>query len=122
MNTATVPASRPSNLKSVTLLAIALGVAEAGIEHYSAPLHGIAGILGGATSLVMGLLIGLRANTYGSSAVGGLLAGGACAFFGILAAFLLHDQPGIALLGGTIGGSCMGIIGGIIGRAIPRSK
>jgi VIT1/CCC1 family predicted Fe2+/Mn2+ transporter len=122
MNTAAVQTPRPSNLKNVMLLAIALGVAEAGIEHYSEPLHGVAGLLGGATSLLMGLLIGLRANSYGSSAVGGLLAGGACAFFGILAAFLLHDQPGMALLSGTIGGICMGVIGGLLGRGIPRSK
>lgn len=56
--------------------------------------------------------------TLGALAAGGALAGGICAFIGILVSHLLGDVPTSLLLLGTISSVVTGAIGGTVGKLI----
>ena len=56
------------------------------------------------------------APTLGALATGGAVAGGVCAFIGILVSRLLGDVPTSLLLLGTISSVVTGAIGGAIGK------
>jgi hypothetical protein len=82
-----------------------------------------------STFLVGGLLLSAVAGalpatmTRGSLSadlVSGLIAGGACAFIGILVSFLLGDVPGSVLVFGTGGSAVTGLIGSAIIRSFRR--
>lgn len=110
-------------LKIFVVVGIVLGIAEAATEHYWLGMHDLAGQIGAGTSTVLGLVSGyMWASTYPGAAAGGALVGGACAFFGILVAVLIHDQPLLGLLTGTIGGALVGAVGALIGRAVSRRR
>ena len=51
----------------------------------------------------------------GAAAIGGLFAGAACAFLGILESFYLGDVPATLLLLGTASSAVTGAVGGLIG-------
>jgi len=70
-------------------------------------------------SLLAGLLYGRRARAGGTPAshlaLGGLIAGGLCAFIGIAVSHLLGDVPASLLLLGTASSMVTGAIGGWLG-------
>jgi hypothetical protein len=57
-----------------------------------------------------------EAHTAGSLAIAGAVAGGVCAFIGILVSHLLGDVPTSLLLLGTISSVVTGAIGGALGK------
>ena len=75
-------------------------------------------------SLLAGLIYAWLARndapTLGSLATGGALAGGICAFLGILVSRLLGDVPTSLLLLGTISSIVTGAIGGALGKLFAR--
>jgi hypothetical protein len=63
-----------------------------------------------------------RSETRTSSlATGGALAGGICAFLGILVSRLLGDVPTSLLLLGTVSSVVTGAIGGALGKFVVRA-
>ncbi|MDZ4318273.1 MAG: hypothetical protein U1A07_05440 [Phenylobacterium sp.] len=70
-----------------------------------------------AISLVAGLLYGkMAAEAWGPTLIGGLVAGGVCAFLGIGVSVALKDVPAPVLAFGTVGSAVAGLVGGAIGR------
>lgn len=69
-------------------------------------------------SLIAGVIYAMRAGpgSAGSYALGGLVAGGACALFGIVVSFLLGDVTATILALGTLSSAVNGAIGGWVGR------
>jgi hypothetical protein len=59
---------------------------------------------------------GLAAEAWGPNLIGGLVAGGACAFLGIAVSVALKDVPATVLAFGTLGSAMAGLIGGGIGK------
>lgn len=76
-------------------------------------------IVGMLISLVAGVLY-LRAarGGWGDSLIGGLIAGGLCAFLGILVSYLLKDVTVDILWVGTAGSAVAGLVGGAIGKLV----
>ena len=75
-----------------------------------------------AISAVAGLLYARAAGggTVGSDLIGGVVAGGACAFIGILVSHLLGDVPAMVLAFGTASSAVTGAIGAFLGRLVRR--
>ena len=73
-------------------------------------------------SLLAGLIYAWLARagapTLGALATGGALAGGMCAFLGILVSRMLGDVPTSLLLLGTISSVVTGAIGGALGKVL----
>ncbi|WP_430420259.1 hypothetical protein [Phenylobacterium sp.] len=110
-------------LARVTLVATAAQVGMVVAGHFS-PAVAAAFALGGmGISLVAGVFYARLARAgWAMSLVGGVLAGGACAFLGIGASVLLGDVPPSLLAFGTAGSAVAGLIGGAAGKATaPRS-
>lgn len=63
-----------------------------------------------------------NASTLGALASGGALAGGICAFLGILVSRILGDVPTSLLLLGTISSVVTGAIGGALGKLFARKS
>ena len=79
------------------------------------------GLLGVAISLAAGLLYARMARpAAGPGAVGGAIAGGACALLGIVVSFALGDVPAMILVVGTLSSAVTGAIGGAAGAALFR--
>lgn len=92
--------------------------------HYSAAVRDNVFAVGGmGISLLAGLVYArLAAGSWASSLVGGLLAGGVCAFLGIGLSVFLGDVPPSLLAFGTVGSAVAGVIGGTVGRLVtPRA-
>ncbi|WP_397417369.1 hypothetical protein [Phenylobacterium sp.] len=102
----------------ITLLAAAAQVGMVIAGHYSAPIRDNVFALGGmGISLIAGLFYArLSGGGWLNSLLGGLLAGGACAFLGIGASVLMGDAPPTLLAFGTAGSAAAGLIGGVAGR------
>ena len=62
----------------------------------------------------------LAAGGLGRDLIGGAVAGGACAFIGILVSHLLGDVPAQVLAFGTLGSAVTGVIGAVLGRLVRR--
>ncbi|MDB5433643.1 MAG: hypothetical protein JWP35_4759 [Caulobacter sp.] len=76
---------------------------------------------GMAISLIAGLLYARAAGSgWGDSLLGAAIAGGACALIGIAVSVLLKDVPVMILIVGTLSSVVTGVIGGAIGKVIPR--
>lgn len=75
---------------------------------------------GGMTlSLIAGVIYArMSGGGWSDVMVGGLVAGGACAFVGIGVSYLLGDVPGTLLLLGTAASAAAGAVGGVIGRLV----
>jgi hypothetical protein len=69
-------------------------------------------------SLVAGLVYAVvaRGGPTSSLAIGGLVAGAACALIGIFVSYMLKDVPVSLLALGTISSAVTGAIGGAIGK------
>jgi hypothetical protein len=72
-------------------------------------ISGLAGVLAALSS---------RPASLGSAAGRGAVAGGVCAFVGILVSHLLGDVPVEVLGFGTAGSAIAGAIGGLIGKVL----
>ena len=111
-------------LARTTLVAAAAQVAMVVAGHYSAPVRDLFAFGGLTISLLAGLAYArMAAGGWAPSLIGGVLAGGACAFLGIGASVLLRDTPPSLLAFGTAGSAVTGLIGGAVGRLLaPRSS
>lgn len=100
-----------------TLIGTVLQVGMVVAGHYVPALKGLFAPGGMLISALAGWLFGrLSGAPRGVSAVGGLFAGAACAFLGILESFYLGDVPASLLLLGTASSAVTGLVGGLIGR------
>jgi len=76
---------------------------------------------GMAISALAGALaaLGSRPASLGSAAASGVVAGGVCAFVGILVSYFLGDvQQATVLAYGTAGSAVTGAIGGVVGKVL----
>jgi hypothetical protein len=102
-----------------TVLQVAMVVA----GHSNKSIAGLFAVGGMGFSLVAGLAYAMwaRGEPTSSLAVGGLIAGAACAFIGIFVSYMLGDVPVTLLLLGTVSSAVTGALGGWIGKFIfPR--
>jgi hypothetical protein len=81
-------------------------------EMFAAGGMGISGLAGALAAL------GSRPASLGSAAGKGAVAGGICAFVGILVSHLLGDVPAAVLGFGTAGSAVTGAIGGLVGKVM----
>jgi hypothetical protein len=80
---------------------------------------------GGMTiSLLAGVAYSVMARpaTASSALLGGLLAGGLCAFIGIVVSYLLGDVTAMILVMGTASSAVTGAIGGWLGKLFAGKK
>ena len=103
-----------------TLLGTGLQLLMVVVGHYSPAVKemfaaggmGISGLVGALAALAS------RPASLGSAAGKGAVAGGVCAFVGILVSHLLGDVPAAVLGFGTAGSAFAGAVGGIIGKVL----
>lgn len=98
-----------------TVLQLAMVIA----GHFVPAIAGLFAAGGMLISLVAGVLYtrGARGG-WGDSLIGGLIAGGLCAFLGILVSYLLKDVTVDILWMGTLGSAVAGLVGGAIGKLL----
>jgi len=103
-----------------TLIGTALQLLMVAVGHYSPAVQGIFAAGGMGISGLAGVLaaLGSRPASLGSAAAKGALAGGICAFVGILVSHLLGDVPAAVLGFGTAGSAVTGAIGGLVGKVL----
>jgi hypothetical protein len=101
-----------------TLLQLAMVVA----GHYTPTIANQFAGGGMTISHVAGLLYSLWSNpgSAGAAAGGGVVAGAVSAFLGILVSYLLGDVPPSVLGFGTAGSAVAGAVGGMLGKTIVR--
>ena len=76
-------------------------------------------IIGMLVSLVAGVLyVRAARGGWGDSIIGGVIAGGVCAFLGILVSYLLKDVTIDILWMGTAGSAVAGLVGGALGKLV----
>lgn len=101
-----------------TLVGSAAQIAMAVSGHVVPAIKELFMVGGLGISLIAGLVYAARAaSSWGSSALGGAIAGGLCALIGIALSVGLHDVPASLLALGTVGSAVTGLLGGLIGRA-----
>jgi hypothetical protein len=107
-------------LVEATLVGTVLQVAMVVAGHYNAGVATLFAPMGMTISLLAGLMYALRARpgSKANGALGGAVAGGVCAFLGILVSFLLGDVPAAVLGFGTLSSVVTGAIGGLVGQVI----
>ena len=102
-----------------TILQVAMVV----LGHSNTSIATLFAVGGMGISLIAGLIYAW--NNGGGSAssitIGGVIAGGLCAFIGILVSHLLGDVPASLLLLGTVSSMVTGAIGAWLGRFLTRS-
>jgi hypothetical protein len=110
-------------LKLATLLGIVLQVAMVVVGHSNPSVKNLFAVGGMGFSLIAGVIYGVKAGggTFGSLALGGAVAGGICAFVGILVSHLLGDVPPSLLLLGTVSSVVTGAIGGAVAKFAARA-
>ena len=88
--------------------------------HYSPGVAQFFPAGGMAISAVAGALaaLGSRPASLGSAAGSGAVAGGVCAFVGILVSYFLGDVPAAVLGFGTVSSAVTGAIGGLVGKVL----
>ena len=87
--------------------------------HFAPAIAAQFAIVGMLISLVAGVLYARAAKGgWGDSLIGGLIAGGVCAFIGILVSYLLKDVTVDILWMGTAGSAVAGLVGGAIGKLL----
>ena len=108
------------SLLGPTLLGTGLQLAMVLAGHYSPGVAQFFPAGGMAISAVAGALaaLGRRPASLGSAAGSGAVAGGVCAFAGILVSYLLGDVPAAVLGFGTASSAVTGAIGGLIGKVL----
>lgn len=99
----------------VALIATVFQVAMVVTGHYVPAVASRFGLLGTLISLVAGVAFArTRVMSPGVGLAGGALAGGACAFLGILVSLLLGDVEAAVLLFGTLASGTAGGLGGAL--------
>ncbi len=93
------------------------------LGHSNTSIASLFAVGGMGISLVAGLLYAWRSRSGPASrvALGGLIAGGACAFLGILVSYVLGDVPASLLLLGTLSSIVTGAIGAWLGQFLART-
>lgn len=93
------------------------------LGHSNKSIASLFAVGGMGFSLIAGLLYAWnsRGAPASSLAVGGLIAGGVCAFIGILVSYFLRDVPASLLLLGTISSMVTGALGGWLGKFLSRA-
>jgi hypothetical protein len=111
-----------SNLIRATLTGTVLQVAMVVAGHYVPVIAQDWFAIGGTgISLLAGLIYATGARgTMGAGALGGAIAGGLCAFIGIVVSVVLGDVPAMTLAIGTAASALGGGLGGLIGSVIAR--
>lgn len=109
------------NSRAVAIAATAGTILQVGmvvLGHTNPSIKALFAVGGMGLSLLAGLIYALnaRGSSVGSLAIGGAIAGGVCAFIGILVSHLLGDVPPSLLLLGTVSSIVTGAIGGAIGK------
>jgi hypothetical protein len=106
-----------------TIIGTILQVAMVVVGHSNETVKGLFAVGGMGFSLVAGIIytITAGAGTAGSLALGGAVAGGVCAFIGILVSHLLGDVPASLLALGTLSSVVTGALGGWLGKFFVRS-
>jgi hypothetical protein len=106
-----------------TFLGTVLQVALVVLGHSNKSIANLFAVGGMGISLLAGALYTwiARGGSTGTLGLGGLIAGGACAFIGILVSYLLGDVPGTLLLLGTVSSLVTGALGGWLGRFLGRA-
>ena len=98
-----------------TVLQLAMVVA----GHFVPAIANLFAVGGMLISLVAGLLYARAARSaWGDSLIGGFLAGGICAFLGILVSYVLKDVTVDILWMGTLGSAVAGVVGGAVGKLV----
>lgn len=98
-----------------TVLQLAMVIA----GHFVPAVASLFAIVGMLISLIAGVLyVRAARGGWGDSVIGGLIAGGLCAFLGILVSYLLKDVPVDILWMGTAGSAVAGLVGGAIGKLL----
>jgi hypothetical protein len=98
-----------------TVLQLAMVVA----GHFVPAIANLFAVGGMLISLIAGVLYARAAKgAWGDSLIGGFLAGGICAFLGILVSFLLKDVTVDILWMGTLGSAIAGVVGGAVGKLV----
>jgi|SRR5581483_11855497 len=100
-----------------TVLQVAMVVA----GHSNKSIANLFAVGGMGFSLLAGIAYAVfaRSGTPSSFAIGGLIAGAACALIGIFVSYMLGDVPVTLLALGTISSAVTGAIGGWIARFVP---
>ena len=108
------------SLLGPTLLGTGLQLAMVLAGHYSPGVAQFFPAGGRAISAVAGALaaLGRRPASLGSAAGSGAVAGGVCAFVGILVSYFLGDVPAAVLGFGTASSAVTGAIGGLVGKVL----
>jgi hypothetical protein len=103
-----------------TLIGTGLQLLMVVVGHYSPAVQQMFAAGGMGISGLAGVLaaLGSRPASLGSAAGKGAVAGGVCAFLGILVSHLLGDVPAAVLGFGTAGSAVTGAIGGLVGKVM----
>lgn len=111
---------RRSALVFATAVGTALQLAMVLAGHWVVAVADFFGLLGVAISLAAGWLYAARVPGLGAGAAagGGAVAGGVCAFLGIVVSWLLGDVTATILAFGTASSAVTGALGGLAGRAL----
>ena len=113
----------PDSTRSVvtpTLIGTGLQLLMVIAGHFSPAVAELFAAGGMGISGLAGVLAGLagRPASLGSAAGRGAVAGGVCAFVGILVSYLLGDVPAGVLGFGTAGSAFTGALGGLVGKVL----
>jgi hypothetical protein len=106
-------------LINATVVGTGLQLIMVGVGHFVPAVAALFAPVGILISLVGGLLYARAAKgSWGDSTLGGLIAGGVCAFLGIAVSWLLGDVTPFILFAGTFSSAVGGLIGGAIGKLL----
>jgi hypothetical protein len=107
-------------VRNATFVGTALQLLMVAAGHYSPAVARMFPAGGMSISALAGVMaaLGSRPASLGSAAGRGALAGGACAFVGILVSYLLGDVPAAVLGFGTASSAVTGAVGGMVGKLL----
>jgi len=110
-------------LAVATIVGAMLQVTMVVLGHSNTSIASLFAVGGMGISLVAGLLYAWRSRGGSAArvALGGLIAGGACAFLGILVSYVLGDVPPSLLLLGILSSIVTGAIGAWLGKFLART-
>jgi len=105
-------------LVTASIIGTILQIAMVVIGHFEIDVAALFGPIGCAISLIAGLLALARGPSMSLSValVSGAIAGGVCAFIGIIVSFALGDVAAPIIAIGTLSSAVTGAVGGAIGR------
>jgi len=108
------------SVRTGTLIGTALQLLMVTAGHYSHAIAQLFAAGGMGISALTGVVAALGSNpaSLGSAAGRGAIAGGVCAFVGILVSYLLGDVPAAVLGFGTASSMVTGAVGGMVGKLL----